>query len=99
MLEIRATAVFSTWLSRLRNETAKASIVARIRRLAHDNAGDVAPIGSGLSELRIHHGPGYRVYFLRQGSSLIVLLCGGDKAGQKRDIARAKALAKEWTVT
>jgi putative addiction module killer protein len=96
MLEIRETKLFSAWLSRLRDQEAKAKIVSRIRRLAFGNAGDVAPVGSGVSEMRIHHGPGYRVYFMQRGTQLVVLLCGGDKSSQSRDIVRARTLAASW---
>jgi putative addiction module killer protein len=73
MVEIRETAVFAAWLERLRDATAKARIAVRVRRLAFGNAGDVKPIGGGVSELRIHHGPGFRVYFVQRGTVLIVL--------------------------
>lgn len=96
MIEIRETEVFSAWLLKLRDQAAKAAIAARIRRLAFGNPGDVAPVGGGLSELRIHHGPGYRVYYLRHGTKIIVLLCGGDKPSQQQDIRRAKAIAAFW---
>jgi putative addiction module killer protein len=95
MVEIRETAVFSVWLARLDDATAKARIAARLRRLALGNPGDVEPIGEGLSELRIHYGPGYRVYFVRRGETLIVLLCGGNKRTQRRDIETARMLAQE----
>jgi putative addiction module killer protein len=75
---------------------ARAAIAARIFRLANGLAGDVTPVGQGVSELRIHYGPGYRVYFRQQGQELIILLCGGDKGSQNRDIEKAKQLAKEW---
>jgi putative addiction module killer protein len=65
-------------------------------RLAFGNAGDVKPVGRGISELRIDYGPGYRVYFLRRGNEIVILLCGGDKSTQARDIATAKRLAEEW---
>ena len=94
MIEVRETAAFSDWLSGLRDHRAKARIAARVRRLAHGNPGDVAPIGEGVSELRIHAGPGYRVYFVRRGAALIVLLAGGDKNSQVQDIKTAKALAQ-----
>ena len=94
MIEVRETAAFSDWLSGLRDHRAKARIAARVRRLAHGNPGDVAPIGEGVSELRIHAGPGYRVYFVRRGAALIVLLAGGDKSSQVQDIKTAKALAQ-----
>ena len=95
MIEIRETAAFSAWLERLKDPTAKARIGARSRRLAFSNQGDVQPIGGGLSELRIHHGPGYRVYFTQRGETLIILLCGGDKGTQRRDIATARTLARK----
>ena len=94
MIEVRETTAFSDWLSGLRDHRAKARIAARVRRLAHGNPGDVAPIGEGVSELRIHAGPGYRVYFVRRGAALIVLLAGGDKNSQVQDIKTAKALAQ-----
>ena len=93
MIEIRKTEVFEDWMARLRDHRARAKIAARIDRLAHGNPGDVEPVGEGVSELRIHYGPGYRVYFVRRGNTLIILLCGGDKATQAKDIKSAKALA------
>ena len=90
MLEIRRTDEFTHWIDRLRDRVARAKILVRIDRLAAGNAGDVRPVGDGLSELRIDHGPGYRVYFVRRGLVLIVLLCGGDKSLQDRDITKAK---------
>ena len=96
MLEIIEDRRFTTWLAALRDSQAKARIAGRIQRLAHGLAGDVEPVGEGVSELRIHQGPGYRVYFLMHGSTVVVLLCGGDKSSQVRDIKAAKALAKIW---
>jgi putative addiction module killer protein len=95
MVAIRRTDEFSDWLRNLRDLRAKAKIVARIDRLALGNPGDVAPVGSGVSEMRIHHGPGYRVYFVQRGADIVVLLCGGDKGSQVSDIATAKKLASE----
>lgn len=95
MIEVRQTEAFADWLRALRDRRAVARIAERLRRLALGNPGDVKPVGDGLSELRIDYGPGYRVYFVRRGESLVIVLCGGDKADQNRDIARAKALAKE----
>jgi len=95
MIEVRETEAFSEWLSSLRDVRAKAEVVRRVRRLALGNPGDVKPVGEGVSELRIHYGPGYRVYYVRRGNILIILLCGGDKSGQSRDIALALELAKE----
>lgn len=77
----------------LRDGRAKAKIASRIDRLALGNAGDVTPVGEGISEMRIHYGPGYRVYFVRRGAALIMLLCGGIKATQEKDIAAAKRIA------
>jgi putative addiction module killer protein len=95
MPTIRETEEFSSWISKLRDQQAKAKILIRIERLAKDNPGDVAPVGEGISELRIHHGPGYRVYFVQRGSEVVVLLCGGDKDSQDKDIAKAKRIASE----
>jgi putative addiction module killer protein len=83
----------------LRDQRAKARIVARIRRAAFGNLGDVRPVGAGVSEMCIDHGPGYRVYFVRRGERLIILLCGGNKSRQDADIARAKAMARELKET
>ena len=94
MIEIRRTAAFKTWLSGLRDERAKARIVSRIARLTLGNFGDVKPVGEGVSELRIFYGPGYRVYLARRGNLLVILLCGGDKSTQDRDVEAAKALAR-----
>jgi len=83
-------------MSGLRDHRARAKIAARIDRLADRNPGDVEPVGNGVRELRIHYGPGYRVYFVRRGGVLIVLLCGGDKSTQAKDIKTAKALAENF---
>jgi putative addiction module killer protein len=93
MIEVRKTVAFSGWMSKLRDHQARARIAARIDRLAFGNPGDVEPVGEGVSELRIHSGPGYRVYFVQRGKTLIVLLCGGDKTTQTQDIKTAKRLA------
>jgi putative addiction module killer protein len=93
MIEVRKTAAFSEWMANLRDHCARAKIAARIDRLAFGNPGDVESVGEGVSELRIHSGPGYRVYFVRRGMTLIILLCGGDKSTQARDIKTAKKLA------
>ena len=95
MLEIRQTDEFRSWLKGLHDARAKAKIVARIDRLAIGNAGDIAPVGEGISELRIHHGPGYRVHLVQRGETLCVVLCGGDKSTQQKDIERAKRLNRE----
>ncbi len=96
MVELIKTSTFDAWLRAVRDRRAVMRIAARIDRLASGNPGDVKPIGGGLSEMRIDHGPGYRVYFMRRSSIVIVLLCGGDKTTQQRDIEQAKALAAEW---
>ncbi len=96
MIELIKTSAFDAWLRGLRDRRAIARIAARIDRLASGNPGDVKPVGGGLSEMRIDHGPGYRVYFMWRGSIVIVLLCGGDKTTQQRDIEQARALAAEW---
>lgn len=88
--------VFDHWLMGLRDHRAKARIEARIRRLSLGNPGDVQPVGAGISELRIHYGPGYRVYFTYRGPWLILLLCGGDKSSQRRDIALARRIAEQY---
>jgi putative addiction module killer protein len=93
MVAIRRTDEFSRWFRSLRDVRAKAKIAIRIDRLALGNPGDVAPVGDGVSELRIHTGPGYRVYFVQRGAEIVILLCGGDKSSQQTDIASAKALA------
>ena len=90
---IAETDAFVAWREGLRDERAKARIAARIGRLGRGLMGDVETVGEGVSEARIHYGPGYRLYFTRRGPVLIVLLCGGDKGTQARDIARARALA------
>lgn len=95
-MELLRSATFDRWFSTLRDRRAIARIAARLDRLAVGNPGDVQPVGDGVSELRIDYGPGYRVYFIRRGPVLIVLLCGGDKASQDKDIRQAKTLAEEW---
>ena len=93
--EIHATETYTRWFNRLRDREAKRIIDVRIARLADGNPGDVGSIGEGISELRINYGPGYRVYYVQQGHRLIILLAGGDKDTQDRDIARARRLARE----
>lgn len=95
-IEIRQTDEYRTWFSRLRDERARTRINLRIYRLSLGNSGDARPIGGGLSELRIDYGPGYRVYLMRRGDVFVVLLCGGDKGSQDRDIRRARELAAAW---
>jgi putative addiction module killer protein len=95
MLEVRQTPIFRDWLDGLADQRAATRIAQRIVRLQSGLLGDVKPVGDGVSELRIDYGPGYRAYFLQRGRILIILLCGGDKRTQRRDIARAKILAAE----
>jgi len=95
MITIRRTETFVEWLNSLRDQVAKAHIARRVDRLAQGNPGDVKPVGSGVSELRIDHGPGYRIYFVKRGEIVIVLLCGGDKRTQDRDIKKAIRMAGE----
>jgi putative addiction module killer protein len=94
MVEVRQTEVFSKWLRELRDRQARARIQTRIDRLQLGLAGDVKPVGEGVSELRIDYGPGYRVYFIRRGRELVILLAGGDKRTQNRDIKTAMELAR-----
>ena len=94
MIEIRKTDVFAQWLDGLRDLKARARIQTRIERLAGGNPGDVEPVGEGVSELRIDYGPGYRVYFKKRGRALIILLAGGDKSTQGKDINTALRLTR-----
>ena len=94
MLEIRETPAYATWFAALRDRTARARIDIRIRRLSLGNSGDIRPVGEGISELRIHYGPGYRVYLKKQGDTVVILLAGGDKSSQAKDIRLAKDLAR-----
>ena len=94
-MEIRTTEIFVDWLDNLRDSRAKARIIARLDRMEMGNFGDVRPVGGGVSELRIHYGPGYRVYFVRRGPVVVILLCGGDKKTQHADIVKAKMLARK----
>ena len=96
MIELIASEQFSNWLKNLRDTRARAKIQARILRLTLGNPGDVKPVGQGISEMRIAHGPGYRVYYLRRGEAIIILLCGGDKTTQRSDIELAQAIAFDW---
>jgi putative addiction module killer protein len=94
MVEIRKTELFAKWIDNLRDVQAKARVLVRIERLASGNAGDAKPVGEGISEMRIDYGPGYRVYFTKRGSELIILLAGGDKGSQSADIKVALRLAR-----
>lgn len=94
-MEVRRLAEFDCWISRLRDRTAVLRIIRRIARLEQGLLGDVKAIGDGLAEVRIDHGPGYRLYFAQRGSILIILLCGGNKSTQQQDILRARLLARD----
>ncbi len=94
VIELRKTDVFARWLDHLRDIRARARVQARIERLAAGHAGDVRPVGEGVSELRIDYGPGYRVYFTKRGREVVILLAGGDKRTQTSDIKSAVRLAR-----
>ena len=94
MIEVRKTEVYAKWLDSLRDARARARVLVRVERLAAGNPGDVSPVGEGVSELRIDYGPGYRVYFKKQGRMIVILLAGGDKRTQRRDIETALRLSR-----
>lgn len=94
MIEIRETDIFKKWFSSLTDKRAKARIDVRIKRVMLGNFGDVEPVGNGVSELRIDYGAGYRVYFIKRGNILVILLCGGEKSTQSKDIQKAHKLAE-----
>jgi len=93
VLQIRKTDVYAEWIDNMRDQQARARILVRVERLAAGNPGDIKPVGSGVSELRIHFGPGYRVYFTQRGQDIVILLAGGDKSSQSNDIQTALHLA------
>jgi putative addiction module killer protein len=94
MAEVRQTEEFSSWLQHLRDPNAVARIVGRIRRVEMGNPGDTRSVGEGILEMRIDYGPGYRIYYVHRGAQIVILLCGGDKRTQQRDIKRAQRLAE-----
>jgi putative addiction module killer protein len=96
MFDVQQTVVFQGWLDRLRDSRAQKAVTARIRRMTLGNLGDVKPVGGPVSEARIDYGPGYRLYFMRRGATVLLLLVGGDKKSQKRDIEMALAMAEEF---
>jgi putative addiction module killer protein len=98
MIEVRQTAIFAKWFGSLKDRSARARIQARIDRVEMGNLGDAAPVGEGITELRIFYGPGYRVYITQQDSVIVILLCGGDKSSQQADIAKAKEIARQLEV-
>lgn len=95
MKQILTTHIFDGWFANLRDVRARGRIQARIDRAELGNFGDCAPVGDGVSEMRIHYGPGYRVYFMQRGFEVVILLAGGDKASQAKDIKQALAMARE----
>jgi putative addiction module killer protein len=95
MFDLKTTAEFDEWLASLKDRVGKAKIISRLQRLELGNAGDRSSVGDGISELRVHSGPGYRVYYKQTGKTIIVILCGGDKSTQDKDIKRAKEVAAE----
>ncbi len=99
MLIFLRSAIFDEWLSGLADVKAKARVLARIRGAGLGNFGDCAPVGEGVSEMRIHYGPGYRVYYFQKDRTIYLLLLGGDKSSQKRDIGKAKTMARELRET
>lgn len=96
MIEVIESATFKRWIRGLRDRNAVARINARLRNVSLGNVGDAKPVGGGIFEMRVHHGPGYRLYFLREGTRVVVL-CGGDKGSQQRDVEHAGRLAKDWS--
>ena len=98
MIEVRKTKIFTKWFDGLKDRRARARIQVRIDRMEMGSFGDVSPVGEGVSEMRIFYGPGYRVYFIQQGKDVIILLSGGDKKSQSKDIIQAKEIAKEIEV-
>ncbi len=95
MIEIKQTETFRKWRMQLKDERVRGLIASRLDRLSFGHAGDIEPVGQGVSELRVHYGPGYRIYFHKRGNTVIVLLCGGDKNTQVKDIKMAKRLAAQ----
>lgn len=96
MIEIQKSETFARWLDDLRDRVAAVRITARIAAMRQGHFGEVKPVGDGIYEMRIHIGPGYRVYYLQRGRQVVVLLSGGDKGSQQRDIERAKTIAQDW---
>ena len=95
MFEVQKTREFQNWLTGLTDQRAIAKIASRVERLGLGNPGDVKPIGEGISEMRLTHGPGYRIYYKQAGKATVVILCGGDKSTQNDDIRRAKEIAAQ----
>lgn len=97
MNELRQSKAFRAWLEGIKDRRIKTIIATRMLRLVNGITGDAQPVGEGISELRIHYGPGYRIYFQQRGRFIVLILCGGSKGSQSRDIALAKMLARNWT--
>lgn len=97
LIELLQTETFRKWRMKLKDERARAAVALRLARLSYGHVGDAKPIGEGISELRVHYGPGYRIYIKRRDNTVIILLCGGDKGSQIKDIETAKKLANEWS--
>lgn len=96
MFEVQSSLEFDEWIDALRDRRAAAKIFSRIQRIERGDLGDVKPLVAGISEMRIHFGPGYRVYYTRRGQTIVLLLCGGDKSTQDKDIRRAIQIAAKW---
>lgn len=96
MFDIIRSAAFTEWLNKLKDRHARMRVLARLDRAAMGNLGDVQPVGNGVSEMRIHYGPGYRLYYMQRGRQILVMLCAGDKSTQSKDIENAKAIATTW---
>lgn len=94
-IEVRQTDTYKQWFNRLKDGQARARISTRIRKISLGNLGDVKPVGNGVSEARIDYGPGYRLYFVLRGDTMVILLCGGDKSSQQQDISLAKSIARD----
>lgn len=97
MLKLIESSIFSAWLARLKDDRDRGRILARLERVRHENFGDHKSVGGGIEELRLHFGAGYRIYFIRSGTEIVVLLAGGSKSSQEKDIAKARTIAKQWT--
>jgi putative addiction module killer protein len=97
MFDLQQTTTFAKWRQRLKDARARAIIASKLDRLAYGHIGDAQQVGDGISELRIHYGPGYRIYFQQRGTTLIILLCGGDKSTQAKDIKAAKSILMNWS--
>lgn len=95
MLKLIESSIFSAWLARLKDDRGR--ILARLERIRRGNFGDHKSVGGGIEELRLHFGTGFRIYFIRSGTEIVVLLAGGSKSSQQKDIARARTIAKQWT--